>query len=430
MIFRLRNILLLSAAAVSAVVVAENDTAAPQAHQLDNSYTYEQYLTHFNKSYDNTEEHSRRSQTFARNLETILRHNEGRMTDDGDIIDGGYVMGVNRFTDVERGEMPLGYNSLMHPAWRSQLVGGGASKTERLLGATDTVTASYSKPPDIQMDDVSSLPTEMDWAKEGKINPIIPNQGGCGSCWTFAATGVIESHLAIATGECPVSLSEQNILQCSPNPDHCGGTGDCSGSTVELALNYIADITAKKTGGMFNIADVPYSGSVATWDKCGELTEGKSASVGIEGWTQLPLNDYEATMNAIAKVGPLAVAVAASEWGFYEKGVYDGSGNTAEGFVVNHAVLLVGYGVDEDTKEKYYKVRNSWGPTFGEDGFIRIKRTDEDSKLCKKDNQPLAGMACALDDNGNTIDVEAPMVCGTDAILFDVSFPVNVHKIE
>lgn len=78
------------------------------------------------------------------------------------------------------------------------------------------------KPPDFQVDDVSSLPVEVDWVKEGKLAPVV-NQGGCGSCWTFAATATIESHLAIETGDDPVPLSEQNMLQCAPNPDDCGG---------------------------------------------------------------------------------------------------------------------------------------------------------------------------------------------------------------
>ena len=78
------------------------------------------------------------------------------------------------------------------------------------------------KPPDFQVDDVSSLPVQVDWVKEGKLAPVV-NQGGCGSCWTFAATATIESHLAIETGDDPVPLSEQNMLQCAPNPDDCGG---------------------------------------------------------------------------------------------------------------------------------------------------------------------------------------------------------------
>ena len=72
------------------------------------------------------------------------------------------------------------------------------------------------------MDDVSNLPTEVDWDKEGKVN-LAPSQGGCGSCWTFASTAAIESHLAIVTGDEPIILSEQNILECAPNPLQCGG---------------------------------------------------------------------------------------------------------------------------------------------------------------------------------------------------------------
>lgn len=117
-------------------------TAPPRAHELDNSYTFEQYLTHFGKSYDKPEEYARRSRIFSKNLNKILAHNSGKMTDNGDILHGGYVMGVNKLTDVEREEMPMGYNKVMHPSWRAQFEEGRAvSKIERLLG--DAV-ASYS----------------------------------------------------------------------------------------------------------------------------------------------------------------------------------------------------------------------------------------------------------------------------------------------
>lgn len=213
------------------------------------------------------------------------------------------------------------------------------------------------------MDEVAKLPEGVDWAKDGKVNPTIPQQGGCGSCWSFATVGVIEAGLAISTGDAPVSLSEQNVLQCTPNPDDCGGEGKCSGSTVELAMDYIADRTAKKTGGMFEIKDVPYHATAELWGDCQDLTKGKVPAVGIEGFTNVPSNDYKATMNALAKKSPLAVAVAASSWFSYEKGVL-----SSKGTELDHAVLLVGYGVDEQTGEKYWKVRNSWGAGFGENG--------------------------------------------------------------
>lgn len=447
--YRLRDFLA-AAAVVSAASARLNDgvgsvvgpggeqplSIPPRAHELDASYTFEQYLVHFDKSYDDPEEFDRRSKIFASNLATILAHNDSREFDEnGALVGGGWIMGVGAYTDVEVGELPMGYDKLQHPTWRDQLNGGGASRVQRLLadggddaGAdtdTDTTTESYSQPASFTIDDVASLPESVDWSATGNVNPTVPQQGGCGSCWSFASTAAIESHLSIATGDDVMSLSEQDMLECAPNPDHCGGEGACTGSTVELALNYVADKSAKKTGGMFSITDVPYEAAGADISKCKEASAGKTPSVGIEGWTRLESNNYEVAMNALAKVGPLAIALAAGGWSHYKGGVFETDDTT-----VNHAVLLVGYGVDEETQEKYWKVRNSWGPTFGEDGYIRIKRSDDDSNNCATDTDPLVGIACALDDAGNKIDVEPVKVCGTGAILFDSVYPVKPFKIK
>jgi len=142
------------------------------------------------------------------------------------------------------------------------------------------------------------------------------------------------------------------------------GLGQCTGATAELAFNYVADITATKQGGMFKIADLPYNVSKLSCDL--ESSGNASAEVGIDGWTKLPGNDYKAVMNALAKIGPVAIAVSAGCWGSYEKGVFDGQ--QCKQSTINHAVLMVGYGVDDVTGEKYYKIRNSWGTTFGENG--------------------------------------------------------------
>jgi cathepsin L len=196
----------------------------------------------------------------------ILNHNHGRLTEDGEIIGGGYVMGVNAFTDIDVEELPMGYNKHVHnggSATSHLRVGDAVLEIERRkLGGTQSYSVrvrslfhpiflmfdtyiclivnltlvmssidfcsppSYctikKKPPSKDLDDVSNLPTEVDWDKEGKVN-LAPSQGGCGSCWTFASTAAIESHLAIVTGDEPIILSEQNILECAPNPLQCGG---------------------------------------------------------------------------------------------------------------------------------------------------------------------------------------------------------------
>mmetsp|Transcript_8540 Transcript_8540/g.12477 ORF Transcript_8540/g.12477 Transcript_8540/m.12477 type:complete len:419 (-) Transcript_8540:77-1333(-) len=410
----LRNLLILSAA----VSAAAASSSAPQAHELDESYTFDEYLSHHGKDYSgDPEEYNRRQQIFEKNLKKILAHNEGKMDESGELLNGGYVMGVNRFTDVDLEELPMGYNKNLHPDWSSQLMMHGEDDVlaveRRRLGGLE----SYQQSPDFEMEEVSALPQEVDWAKAGNMNPHIPQQSSCGSCWTFAATACVEAALSIATGEPPMSLSEQNLLECTPDPLQCGGTGGCEGATIELAYNFVADQTKNKKGGMFNLSDVGYQ---AMDETCDGLTKGKAPVVGIDGWVKLPKNDYKAVMNAVAKNGPVGLALAAGNWALYEKGVFEHTDTE-----VNHAVVLVGYGVDKKTKEKYWKIRNSWGLNFGEQGYIRVKRSDDDDTNCGMDNKPLVGVACALDDNGKKLDVKPVKVCGTSAVLFDASYPVG-----
>jgi len=228
--------------------------------------------------------------------------------------------------------------------------------------------------------------------------------------------------LSIASGEAPMSLSEQNLLECTPNPLQCGGTGKCEGATIELAYNFVADQTKTKKGGMFSLSDMKYQGRD---EKCDGLAAGISPVAGIEGWVKLPSNNYTALMNAVAKVGPVGLALAAGTWGSYEKGVFETTDTT-----VNHAVTLVGYGVDKKTGEKYWKIRNSWGVGYGEKGYIRVKRSDNDASNCAFDNDPLVGIDCALDSNGKKRDVKPVKVCGTSAVLFDGSYPVGAKYLS
>jgi len=95
---------------LSGTAAAAASAVYPLAHELDVSYSFDQYLLHFDKSYDDPNEYIRRSQIFIRNLKMILNHNHGRLTEDGEIIGGGYVMGVNAFTDIDVEELPMGYN--------------------------------------------------------------------------------------------------------------------------------------------------------------------------------------------------------------------------------------------------------------------------------------------------------------------------------
>ena len=134
----------------------------------------------------------------------------------------------------------------------------------------------------------------------------------------------------------------------------------------------------------------------------------------INGYVKLPNNDYNAVMNVIAQVGPLAINVDDTTWYAYQSGIFDGCNQVNPD--INHGVVLVGYG--EENGQKYWLVRNSWSPTYGEKGYIRVARHDNEEEICGSDITPQDGVACA----GDTTPVQ---VCGTCGVLFDGSYPLN-----
>merc|ERR1712203_262503 len=125
-------------------------------------------------------------------------------------------------------------------------------------------------------------------------------------------------------------------------------------------------------------------------------------------------------MNHLANNGPLSVAVAASPWSFYGGGVFDGC-DYDKNIEINHAVQLVGYGTDASEGD-YWIIRNSWGPNWGENGFMRLKR--ESTAVCGTDDTPLMGTGCV--DDGNDV----LHVCGQCGVLFDVCYPIGADYIE
>jgi len=197
---------------------------------------------------------------------------------------------------------------------------------------------------------LKGLPSFVDWRLKNVVTPV-KDQGKCGSCWSFAAAETIESMYAIATGEL-VELSEQKILDCTANPNHCGGTGGCGGATSELAFDMV------KQNGIPTEWTYPYTSYGGKDFTCNKAPPSYAK---ISSYVQLPANKQDDLMTAIANKGPISISVDASTWHLYETGVFDGCNQTNPD--INHAVQLVGYGTDDKLGD-YWLVRNSWSPKF------------------------------------------------------------------
>ena len=243
----------------------------------------------------------------------------------------GFTVGMNEYADLDAAEFArqlTGYRT--HPNRRP------ASK---IFVAT----------PD------AKIPTSVDWRTKGYVTGI-KNQGQCGSCWSFSATGSLEGQHFNATGKL-VSLSEQNLVDCS-GPE---GNDGCDGGLMDDAFEYVM----KK--GVDTEASYPY---VARDEKCRYNKENVGST--CSGYTDIKSEDEMALTEAIATVGPISVAIDASHNSFqlYKNGVYyEPDCSQTE---LDHGVLAVGYGTDGG--QDMYIVKNSWGTSWGMQGYIYMSR--------------------------------------------------------
>lgn len=217
----------------------------------------------------------------------------------------------------------------------------------------------------------ASLPEEFDWRNVDSVNYVSPvrNQGSCGSCYTFGTMGMFEARLRVLTNNSDTRiLSTQDIVSCS---EYSQG---CEGGFPYLVSKYAEDF------GVIEEKCYPYEGkdSQCKQSSCSRLY-GKAYRYvgGFYGACNEVLMKME-----LVKNGPMAVSfMVYNDFMHYKGGVYHHTGlqdhfNPFE--ITNHAVLAVGYGVDKESKEKFWIVKNSWGDSWGENGFFRIRRgTDE-----------------------------------------------------
>ena len=202
---------------------------------------------------------------------------------------------------------------------------------------------------------VGAAPASVDWTTKGAVTPV-KNQAQCGSCWAFSTTGGLEGAYVVA-GNKLTSFSEQQLVSCDKNGDQ-----GCNGGLMDNAFAWI-----KKNGGLCTEADYKYTSGGGQSGKC------KKTCKAVKGSAPKKVTDVKASdaalMSALAHQ-PVSVAIEADQSAFqlYKKGVLTGKC----GSQLDHGVLAVGYGTDSGTD--YYKVKNSWGASWGEKGYVRLAR--------------------------------------------------------
>ncbi|XP_073109188.1 senescence-specific cysteine protease SAG39-like [Elaeis guineensis] len=302
------------------------------------STRHEQWMAQYGRVYKDTIEKERRFQIFKDNynyIESVNRAGNRK-----------YKLGLNQFADMTNEEVKASHLGF------------------KPMRFTKSTTGSF------QYANLTDVSDSIDWRTKGAVTPI-KNQGQCGCCWAFSSVAAIEGITQINTGKL-VSLSEQQLVDC----DVSDGNNGCSGGLMTRAFQYVID-----NGGITTEDNYPYMANDGTCD----TDKASSSAATISGYQNVPANDESSLLQAVSKQ-PVSVGIEGSGQDFqqYSSGIFTGPCGTN----IDHAVTAVGYGTAEDGT-KYWLLKNSWGTTWGENGYMRLLRGIDDAEgLCGIAMQP------------------------------------------
>ncbi len=288
-------------------------------------------MTKYDLDISDGKEFLKRMDIFSDNLRIIENHNADEKKT--------FTMGLNKFSH------------LTHEEWKSQMNFGAVPPKLRQNAKV------HGEPSTME-----GVPDSVDWTSAGAVTPV-KNQGQCGSCWSFSTTGSLEGAYYIKNSNL-VSFSEQELVSCDTSDNACNG------GWMDAAFAWITG-----NGGLPTEADYPYvsgTGSVPACDTSQKMVSGSAPS----SFTDVQPGSVSALMSAVAQQ-PVSIAIQADQPAFqhYTSGVL----TSGCGKQLDHGVLATGYGTSDDGID-YWMVKNSWGPEWGDNGYILIERSS--ANLC------------------------------------------------
>ncbi|KAL6865206.1 hypothetical protein ACP4OV_016357 [Aristida adscensionis] len=295
---------------------------------------HEIWMVEYDRTYKDEAEKDHRFKVFKENIEFIERSNRAARN-------GTYLLAINQFADMSNEEFMAMY-----------------ARSEPMPSTTKNI--SGFKYVNVTLTEV---PEEVDWIEKGAVTKI-KNQKHCGCCWAFSAVAAVEGIHQIKTGEL-LSLSEQQLLDCTNEKS------DCSSGRKNLAFAYIIH-----NGGIATEDAYPYTAEKGSCQSVKPVVK-------ISGFEVVPTENEDALVASVAHQ-PVAVGVEATKFQFYKSGVFPSKDC---GPTPNHGLTVVGYGSHAGTK--YWLLRNQWGESWGEEGYMRLERGTNACGIAKYGSYPV-----------------------------------------
>ncbi|XP_069812241.1 cathepsin L-like [Dendropsophus ebraccatus] len=298
----------------------EGQSVKAEAEMLETLSLFKDFVTTYDKKYKDDEEALMRLQIFSQNLKKAKEIQEKDQ--------GTAEYGITKFSDLTEEEF-------------------------RKLYLNPLLSSQPPRPMKMALAPAEPPPAQWDWREHGAVTEV-KNQGMCGSCWAFSVTGNIEGQWFLKNGSL-IPLSEQELVDCDFVDQACGG-----------GLPSNAYEAIEKLGGLESEQDYSYLGHK---DRCSFTTNKVSAF--INSSVEIPKDETQIAA-WLAQNGPISIALNAFAMQFYRKGISHPFRILCNPWMIDHAVLLVGYGVRNG--KPFWAIKNSWGKDWGEEGYYYLYR--------------------------------------------------------